>query len=97
MSVAVRVENIIDGSSRSEQMELREMIVLEQIRVEASGGKCGISKRRENITDREKSRSKGENKSVVIRSERRMRKVVWSRSEQEVQYRTTHSKDEIQL
>ena len=38
----------------------------------------------QNITEREKSRDKRENKSVVIRSERRVRKIVWNREEQVV-------------
>ena len=46
--------------------------------------KCGISERSENITEREKSRSKRENKSVVRRSDKRARKVVWIRAEQAV-------------
>ena len=46
--------------------------------------KCGRSERSKNITERENSRAKIENKSVVRRSEQRVRKVVCSRAEQAV-------------
>ena len=42
------------------------------------------SERSEIIKEREKSRTKRENKIVLRRSERRVRKVVWIRSEQAV-------------
>ena len=58
MSGAIRVENIRDGASRLEQIELRRMIRLEQIVVKASREKRGRSERRKNITERENSRSK---------------------------------------
>ena len=67
MSEAVIVEHIRDGSRISDQTELRGMIRLEQIGVKASGEKCGGSERSENITEREKSRSKREKKIVVRR------------------------------
>ena len=44
-----------------------------------SGKKRGRSEQSKNITEREKSHAKRE-KSVVIRSDRRVRKVVWGRS-----------------
>ena len=47
-------------------------------------GKRGRSKWNENITERDKSRLKRENKNVVKISERRARKLVWSRAEQVV-------------
>ena len=40
--------------------------------------------RRKNITEREKSRSKIEKKSIVRISDWRVRKVVWSRAEKSV-------------
>ena len=49
----------------------------------------------EKITEREKSFEKTENKSVVRISERRVRKLVWSRSEKEVWYRTMQSEEKI--
>ena len=52
--------------------------------MKASGEKRGRSEQSENITEREKSRAKIEKKSVVIRSEQRVRKVVWSRAKQTV-------------
>ena len=39
MSGAIRVENIRDGAIRLEQKELREMIILDQSGVKASGVK----------------------------------------------------------
>ena len=39
MNGAIRVENIRDGAIRSDQKELREMIILDQSGVKASGGK----------------------------------------------------------
>ena len=91
MSGAISVEKIIYGKIRSEQRELRGMIRLEQSGVRASGEKRGRSEQRENITERENIRSKREKKSVVRRSEQGVRKVVWSRAEQAVQYITTQS------
>ena len=67
-----------------EQTELRGMIRLYQSGVKASGEKRGISEQIDNIVEREKIRAKRENKSVVRRSERRVRKVVWVRAEQAV-------------
>ena len=58
--------------------------------------KRGRSERSENITEREKIRSKREKKSIVRRSERRVRKLVCSRAEQAVYYRTRHIKEKIQ-
>ena len=46
--------------------------------------KCGRSERSKYIRERKKSRSKREEKSGVRRSEKIVRKVVWSRSEQSV-------------
>ena len=57
---------------------------MEQSGVKASGEKRGRSERSKNITEREKIRDKRENKSVVIRSERRVRKVVRSRVDKAV-------------
>ena len=53
---------------------------MEQSGVKASGKKCGRSDRSENITERENIRSKREKKSVVRRSERIVRKLVWRRA-----------------
>ena len=78
MSGAIRVEHIRDGASRSEKTELRGIIRLEQSGFKTSGPKRDRSEWRENITERDKSRAKRENKSVVRRSERRVRKLVWS-------------------
>ena len=77
MSKAIIVEKIRDGESRSEQTELRGMIILEQSGVKASGEKRGRSEQRKKITEREKSGSKRGKKSIVRRSERRVIKVVW--------------------
>ena len=57
---------------------------MEQSGVKESGEKRGRSERSKYIRERKKSRSKREEKSVVRRSEKRVRKVVWSRSEQAV-------------
>ena len=57
---------------------------MEQSRVKASGEKRGRSERSKNITQREKSLVKTEKKSVVRRSERRVRKVVGIRVEKPV-------------
>ena len=84
MSGAIIVEHIRDKSSRSEQTELRRIIRLEQSEVKTSGEKRGRLERSENTTQREKSRTKRENKSVVRISEWRVRKVVRSRAEQAV-------------
>ena len=46
--------------------------------------KHGRSEQSENITEREKSCAKIEKKTAVRRSERRLRKVVWSRADQAV-------------
>ena len=59
--------------------------------------KCGISERNDNIMERENIRAKIENKSVVRRSERRVRKLVWIRVEKAVWYITTQSEDKIRL
>ena len=72
MSGSSIVEHIRDGASRSEQTDLRGMIKLEQRGVKASGEKRGRSEQSKNITEREKSRSKRENKSVVRISENRI-------------------------
>ena len=63
-------------ASISEKTELRLMIILEQSGVKARGEKRGISERRENIMEREKSRAKRETRRVVRISERRARKLV---------------------
>ena len=84
MSRAIIVEKIRYGEIRLEQTELRGIIRLEQSGVKASGEKRGISEQSENITQRENSCAKTENKSVVIRSDRRVRKAVWIRVEQSV-------------
>ena len=85
MSGAIRVEHIRDGSSRSEQTELRGVIRLEQSGVKASGEKMRkIGAEQENNGEIENSGVKRENQSVVRRSERRVRKLVLSRSEQVV-------------
>ena len=97
MSGAIRVEHIIDGEIRLQQIDLRGIIILEQIGVKASGEKRDRSEQSDNITEREKSRAKREKKSVVRRSQRRVRKVVWSREEQSVQYITMHRKQKIRL
>ena len=97
MRGAIIVDHIRYGASRLEHTKLRRMIRLEKSRVKASGEKRDILERSENITQRENSRSKREKKSVVRISERRVRKVVWIIAEQEVQYRTTQSKENIQL
>ena len=68
MSREIRVENIRDGESRSDQIELRVMIRLDQSGLKASGEKRGRSERSDNITEREKSRAKIEKKSVARRS-----------------------------
>ena len=60
------------------------MIILEQSGVKASGEKRGRSEQRKNITEREKSHYKREKKTVVRRSEQRVRKVVWIRAYQAV-------------
>ena len=57
---------------------------LEQSGVKASGEKRGRSERKEKITEREKRRSKREEKSAVIISDQRVRKVVQSRAEHAV-------------
>ena len=60
------------------------MTRLEQSGVKSSGGKSGRLEQSKNITEREKIHAKREKKSLVRRSERRVRKVVWIRSEQVV-------------
>ena len=57
---------------------------MEQSRVKASGEKRGRSEWSENITEREKSHAKIEKKNILRISERRVRKLVWSRAEQAV-------------
>ena len=52
--------------------------------MKASGEKRGISEWSKNIMERENSRTKRERKSVVRISERRERKVAWSRVEQAI-------------
>ena len=84
MSGAISVEHIRDGSRISEQKNLKGMILLEQSGVKASGENFGRSAWSKDITEREKSRYKREKKSVVIRLELIVRKVVWSRVEQAV-------------
>ena len=51
-------EHIRDGASRSEHIDLKGMIRLEQSGVKASGEKRGRLERIENITEREKRRAK---------------------------------------
>ena len=84
MSESIRVEQIRDGSSRSEQTDLRGIIRLEQNEAKASGEKHCRSERSKNITDIEKSRAKREEKTVVRISDRRVIKVVRSGAEQAV-------------
>ena len=84
MSGEIRVEQIRYGSSRLEQTEQREIIRLDQSGVKANGEKSGRTERSESITEREKRRTKREKKSVVIISERRVRKLVRIRAEQTV-------------
>ena len=60
------------------------MIILKQSGVKAIVEKRGRSERSENIIEREKSHAKIENKSVVGRSEQRVRKLVRSIAEQAV-------------
>ena len=80
MSREIRVYQIRDGARRSEQTELRGMVRLEQSGVKASGEKCGRAEWSKNITEREKRCTKRENKSLVRRSELRVRELVWSRA-----------------
>ena len=68
---AIVFGQIRDGASRSEQIELKEMIRFEQSRVKSSGEKCGRQERSKNTTEGEKSCSKREEKIAVRRSERR--------------------------
>ena len=84
MSGAIIVQQIIDREIRLEQTDLRGMIRLEHRGVKESGEKRGRLERSENIMEREKIHAKRKNKSVVRISERRVRKVVWSRAEQAV-------------
>ena len=79
---SIIVEHIRDGAIRPDQTYLRGMIRLEQSGVKASGEKCGRSERNENITEKDKSRAKIENKNVLRISYRRVRKLVWSIAEQ---------------
>ena len=74
MSEAIRVDHIINRTSRLKHTELRGMIRLEQIRVKTSGEKRGRSERSTNIKEREKIRAKRKNKSLVRISERRVKK-----------------------
>ena len=53
------------------------------------------SEQSENITEREKSHAKRENKSVLRRLERRFRKVVRIIEEQSVGYKTTQNEENI--
>ena len=96
MSGEIILEHIRDVSSISQQTELRVIIRLKQSGVKASGEKRGRSERSEKITEIEKIRVKRENKSVVRRSDRIVRKLVWRRVEKAVQYITTHSQEKIQ-
>ena len=84
ISGEIRYEHIICGEIRSEQIELRGMIILEYTRVKVSGEKWVRSERSDYIMDREKSHAKREKKSVVRRSEQRVRKLVWSRADHSV-------------
>ena len=84
MSKSIIVEHIRDEAIRSDHTDLRGIIISEQSGLKASGEKCGISEQSDNITEIEKSRAKREKISLLRRSERRVRKVVWSRSEQAV-------------
>ena len=81
MSGEIRVEQIRDGESILDQTELIRMIRLDQSGVKASGEKRGRSEQSNNVTEREKSRAKREKKSVARRSERIVRKLMWSRSD----------------
>ena len=92
---AIVFGQIRDGASRSEQIELKGMIRFEQSRVKSSGEKCGRQERSKNTTEGEKSCSKREEKIAVRRSERRLRKIVRSRSEQAVYCRTTQREEKI--
>ena len=68
---------------------------MDQSGVKASGEKCGRSEQNKNITERENIHAKRENKSVVIRSERRARKLAWSRAETAVYYKTAQREEKI--
>ena len=92
---AIIVEKIRDGEIRLQKTEMKGMIILEKRGVKASGEKRGRLEQSKNITERQKIRSKRENKSIVRRSEGGVRKVVCIRKEQEVQYRTTESEEKI--
>ena len=63
---------------------MREMIRLYQSGVKASVEKRSRSERSKNITEREKIHAKREQKSVVIKSERKVIKVVQIGAEQAV-------------
>ena len=78
-----------------DQTDLREIIRLEQSRVKASREKCNKLECRGDITKIEKRSDKRKKKFVVRKSERRVRKVVWSRVEQAVYYRTMQSENKI--
>ena len=65
MIEVIRVEQIRDEESRSEQTDMRGMIRLEQIQVKASGEKRVRSEQSKNITDRVRSHAKREKNSVV--------------------------------
>ena len=95
MSGAIRVDQIRDGEIRLEQTDLRGTIRFEQSRVKKRGEKRGRSDQSENITQREKSRAKREKKNVVRISEGIVRKVLWSRAQQAVQYRMMQSEENI--
>ena len=51
MSGAIIVQQIRYGQNRSEQVEMRGMIRLNQSKVKASGEKCGRSDQSNNITE----------------------------------------------
>ena len=63
MSGVIRVENIIDGANRSEQIDLREITRLEQSGVKASGEKTRqIGAEQEHHGEREEPCQKKERK-----------------------------------
>ena len=67
-----------------EHTEISRMIRLKQSGVNASAGKSGRSEQSENITERGKSSSKREKKSVVRKSEWKVGKLAWSRADKSV-------------
>ena len=73
------------------------MIRLDHCKVKASGEKRGRSEQRKDITEKEQSLAKREKKSIVRRSEWRVRKVVWSRAEPIKQCSTARCRAQIRI